>query len=162
MKNAIEHNECVVDHPGEYVTTARFDDAFNAFHHQTLDYLFPYSTKHAEESWWYSSVHMAIKCEMTFRGHMVLHTQIKALNPCHRPYPRKLIQREEVLIKLFELVVQEEIPVKYRNSSVFLGWERDGHDHQKLSSTYCLPPPPPHMPIKPFALLEAPIPVKLN
>ena len=153
MKNAIQHNKCVVDHSGEYITTGRIDDAFNAFDYQTLDYLLPYSTK---ESWWYSSVHMAIKCEVTFRGHMVLHTQIKALNPSHRPYPRRPIQRKDVLIILSELV--EEIPVKYRNNSVFLGWKRDGHDHEHLSSTYCLPPPPPHMPIQPFALLEAPIP----
>ena len=121
-----------------------------------LDYLLPYSTQHIEESWWYSSVHMAIKCEVTFRGHMVLHTQIKALNPSHRPYPRRPIQRKDVLIILPEVV--EEIPVKYRNNSMFLGWKRDGHDYEHLSSTNCLPPPPPHMPIQPFALLAAPIP----
>ena len=54
MKNAIRHNKCVVDHSGEYVTTARVDDAFNTFHYQALDYLLPYSTKHTKESWWYS------------------------------------------------------------------------------------------------------------
>ena len=156
MKHAIQHNKCVVDHSREYVTTAKFDAAFNAFHYQALDYLLPYSTNHMNESWRYSSVRMAIKCEVIFRGHMVLHTQITARNAHHRPYPRRLIEQKDVLIILSELV--EEIPVKYRNNSVFMGWRKDGQEHQRISSTYCLPPPPPHMPIKPFALLEAPIP----
>ena len=86
----------------------------------------------------------------------MLHTQKTGHNPSHRPYPRRMLQKEDVLIILPE--VAEEIPVKYRNSSVFLRWQRDGIEHSSLSSTYCLPPPPPHMTIKPFALLEAPIP----
>ena len=50
-KKAIQHNKCVVDNGREYVTTARFDEAVNAFHYQTLDYLFPYSTKRDSISW---------------------------------------------------------------------------------------------------------------
>ena len=156
IKKAIEYHKCVVDDKSEYITTARIDTAFNAFHYQALDYLLPYSTNHINESWWYSGVHFGIKCEVTFRGHIVLHTQIMGHNPSHRPYPRRMLQKKDVLIILPE--VAEEIPVKYRNNSVFLGWQRDGIEHSSLSSTYCLPPPPPHMPIKAFALLEAPIP----
>jgi len=40
-EKAIQHNKCVVDNRREYVTTARFDEAVNAFHYQTLDNLFP-------------------------------------------------------------------------------------------------------------------------
>ena len=155
-RTAIQHNKCVVDDRREYITTARFDDAFNAFHTQALDYLLPYSTNHINESWWYSGVHFGIKCEVTFQGHMVLHTQITALNRRHRPYPRRAIRRKDAIMIVNE--VAAEIPGKYRNNSVFLGWKRDGRKHETLSSTYCLPPPPPHMPIKPFALLEVPTP----
>ena len=154
-KNAIQHNKCVVDQPREYFTTASFDDAFIAYHYQTLGYLLPYSTNHIKQSWWMSAVRFRIKCEVTFRGQVVLHTQITGTNPDHRPYPRG-ISKNGVLVLVSE--VAKEIPVKYRDNSVLLGWKRDGMDHEGLSSTYCLPPPPPHMPIKPFALLEAPIP----
>ena len=154
-KNAIQHNKCVVDQPREYFTTASFDDAFVAYHYQTLGYLLPYATNHIKKSWWMSAVRFRIKCEVTFRGQVVLHTQITGTNPDHRPYPRG-ISKNGVLVLVSEVV--KEIPGKYRNNSVLLGWKRDGMDHERLSSTYCLPPPPPHMPIKPFALLEAPIP----
>ena len=150
-KYALWHNKCVVDHKRNYVTMARFDEAFNAFHYQTLDYLLPYSTNHIMESWWLSSVHFGIKCEVTFRGQMVVHTQIKGINRSHRRYPRGHVHMKNLLIILSEVV--KELPHKFRNSSVLLGWKRDGLNHEKFSSTYCLPPPPPHMPIKPFALL---------
>ena len=119
-------------------------------------YLFPYSTKRDSKTWSFSGLHLGVKCEVTFRGHMVLHTQITALNRRHRPYPRRAIRRKDAIMIVNE--VAAEIPGKYRNNSVFLGWKRDGRKHETLSSTYCLPPPPPHMPIKPFALLEAPTP----
>ena len=157
-ENAIQHNKCVVDQPREYFTTASFDDAFIAYHYQTLGYLLPYSTNHIKESWWMSAVRFRIKCEVTFRGQVVLHTQITGTNPDHRPYPRGII-KNDVLVLVSEVV--KEIPVKYRNNNVLLGWKRDGMDHETLSSTYCLPPPPPHMPIKPFAFLEAPFPDEL-
>ena len=153
---AIQHNKCVADYRREYVTTARFDEAFNAFHYQTLDYLFPYSTKHINKTWSYSGLHLAVKCEITFRGHAVLHTQITALNPSHRPYPRAYFEGKEMSMMLSEIA--KEIPVKYRNNTVLLGWKTNGIYYESLSPTYCLPPPSPHMTIKPYALLEAPIP----
>jgi len=140
----------------EYVTTARFDEGFNAFHYQTLDYLFPYSTKRDSISWSFSGLQLGVKCEVTFRGHMVLHTQITAINPSHRPYPRRSKTREKILMMLSEIA--EQIPFKYRNNKVLLGWKTYGLNYESLSPTYCLPPPSPHMPIKPYALLEAPIP----
>jgi len=107
-------------------------------------------------SWSFSGLQLGVKCEVTFRGHMVLHTQITAINPSHRPYPRRSKTREKILMMLSEIA--EQIPVKYRNNKVLLGWKTYGLNYESLSPTYCLPPPSPHMPIKPYALLEAPIP----
>ena len=130
----------------EYLTAVRFDAAFNAFHYQAVEHILPYSASFDEISWWHSQVYNEIKCEILFQGQVVLHTKICANNPKHRPYRRKLPSDTDMLAMLNE--IEAELPEEYKNSSLLLGWKKDGLNHAKISSTYCLPPPPPHMPIK--------------
>ena len=138
----------------EYVPTPRFDAAFNAFHYKAVDYILPYSQKFDSISWWYPVVYAEIKTEITFQGHSVIHTRLLAINSMHRSYRRKAPVGNDLISIVNE--VEAELPMKYQNASLLLEWKKDvkGVKHRESSSTICLPPPPPHMPIKPFRTLE--------
>ena len=133
----------------DYVPSARFDGAFNAFHYQAADYVLPYLAKFDEHNWSLADLYTGMKMEIYFAGQSVLHTQLYITNPKHRPYAR----REMTSIYVVSLldIIEQELPVKYRNSSVLSDWKNDRFGHVFHSKTYCLPPPPPHTPIKPFA-----------
>ena len=95
-----------------------------------------------------SGVHFGIKCEVTFQGHMVLHTKITALNHHHYPYPWRVIRRKDVIIIVNEVVA--EIRGISIGTTACFGDGKEMEGSMRVSSTYCLLPPPPHMPIKPF------------
>ena len=139
---------CSVKEKTDYLPTVRFDAAYDAFHYQAIEYLLPYSSSYDATNWWLSQLHTEIKCEIIFQGHTVLHTELRAVNPKHRSYPRKMANDSDVLALLKEM--EAELPEEYRNSNVLLEWKKDGLNHGGISSTYCLPPPPPHMPITPY------------
>ena len=146
---ARKNQGCVLKEPAEYLPAVHFDPAFNAFHYQSVEYLLPYPNRYDASSWWRSSVYVEIKCEILFRGQVVLPTTLRALNQLHRPYPRKMLDASGLLSVINE--VDAELPRTYQNTTLLQGWRRDRHHHELLSSTLCLPPPPPHMPIKPYA-----------
>ena len=145
---ARKKQRCSVKEKTDYLPTVRFDAAYNAFHYQAIEYVLPYSFSYDATSWYLSQLYNEIKCEIVFRGHTVLHTELRAVNPKHRSYPRRKQDDSDVFAILKEM--ETELPEEYRNSSVLLQWKKDGLNHGRVSSTYCLPPPPPHMPIKPY------------
>ncbi len=77
---------------------------------------------------------------------------VVALNPKHRPYPRKYIEPKEWPAMIRE--VEADLPEEYRNASLLMELKKQETSHQERSSSLCLPPPPPHIPIKPFSYLE--------
>ena len=143
-----EKRGCSVKEKTDYLPTVRFDAAYNAFHYQAVEYVLPYSFSYDATSWWLSQLYNEIKCEIVFRGHTVLHTELRAVNPTHRSYPRRKHDDSDVFAILNE--IEAELPEEYRNSSLLSEWKKDGLNHGSISSTCCLPPPPPHMPIKPY------------
>ena len=140
---------CSVKEKTDYLPTVRFDAAYNAFHYQAVEYLLPYSFSYDATNWWLSQLYNEIKCEIVFRGHTVLHTELRAVNSKHRSYPRKMPDDSDVFALLKEM--EAELTEENRNSNVLLQWKKDGLHHGSISSTCCLPPPPPHMPIKPYS-----------
>lgn len=135
-----------------YVPTSRFDPAMNAYHYEAAGYVLPYTTIYDNKSWWFSDLYFEIKCELTFAGQIVLPMHVTAKNPKHRPYPRGNPSSKEWVTMVNQ--VAAELPERYRNSNLLSEWKRDGIDHRRKSSTLCLPPPPPHSPVRPFAYLD--------
>ena len=146
-----ESMKCNYNGTDEYLPTVYFDPAYNAFHYKAVQHLLPYSTKFDHVTWWYSHFDIDIKCELMFRGQVVLHTYIITKNIKHRPYKRKAISKD----LLFQMVndVIKMLPKQYQNTTLQLiqRWKKYGEQHEKTSSTLCLPPPKPHAPIVPYA-----------
>ena len=156
--NGRKHMNCTVDESAEYLSVARYDAAFNAFHNKTIRYILPYLTKYDRSSWIFAPMYINIKIEVMYAGHSVLHNKIFAHNPQHRPYLRHYPNPRE-----WNDIVNEaakEMPEKYRNSSLMQGWRRSGLGHEQWSPTVCIPPPPPKMPITRFAYLDGKLAVK--
>ena len=146
---ARKNQGCVLKEPAEYLPAVRFDAAFNAFHYRAVEYILPYSSRFDATTWWYNQLYVAVKCEIIFRGQAVLHNTLHAINQLHRPYPRKDTIASNVLAAINE--IEAKLPKEYRNTTLLLEWKRDRLKHERISSTLCLPPPLPHMPIKPYA-----------
>ncbi len=139
---------CGLNKSAECLPVVAYDPAFIAFHYQAVEYLLPYPEKFDAETWWASGLLVEVKSEIMFRGQVVIHTGLHANNSIHRPYPRRFKHGHNFIIN--EVVA--ELPTKYQESSLALEWKRDGIiKHQRNSATLCLPPPLPHMPIKPYA-----------
>ena len=149
VKIARRNKGCSLRKPAECMPILGFDPAVMAFHYQSVEYLLPYTDRFDASTWWYSNMYVRIKCEILFRGQVVLPTNLLAINRLHRPYPRKTFDASELLALVNE--VETGLPREYQNSTLLQGWKRDGLKHERISSTLCLPPPPPHMPIKPYA-----------
>ena len=141
-----------VNESAEYLSVARYDAAFNAFHNKTIRNILPYTLKFDYISWIFAPMYVNIKIELLYAGHSVLHNKIFATNPTHRPYPKEWPNTEQ-----WNAIVDEaanELPPKYRNSGLIQGWRRNGTRHEQSSPTICLPPPPPKMPIREFAYID--------
>ena len=102
---------CPLKHTTDYVPAARFDEAFNAFHYQAVEHILPYSCRLDATSWWYAGFYAAVKMEIIFAGHSVLHTKLIATNPKHRQYPRKEAAGRDLLDIVHEIEVA--LPEKY-------------------------------------------------
>ncbi len=144
--NARKDQGCGLDETAECLPVVRIDPAYNAFHYQAVEYLLPYFNRFDADTWWASGVYITVKCEIMFRGQVVIHTILRAINTLHRPYPRNAYDTASIVNE-----VVAELPKEYQESSLVMEWKRDGLKHQQISSTLCLPPPSPHMPIKPYA-----------
>ena len=114
---ARKNQGCVLKEPAEYLPAVRFDAAFNAFHYQAVEYILPYSGRFDATTWWYNQLYVAVKCEIIFRGQAVLHNTLHAINPLHRPYPRKSTIASNVLA-INE--IEAELPKEYQNTTLLL------------------------------------------
>lgn len=135
--------------PQGYYSTPRFDAAFNGFHYQAIEYILPYSERLDYHHWSFAALYASVKMEVLFAGQAVLHTQLYVTNPTHRPYPRNEFTNQLIVFLLD--TIERELPAKYRNSSVLTDWRKRKTHHEYNSTTFCMPPAPPHTPIKPFA-----------
>ena len=151
-----QKQKCSFNKTTDFFPIVGMDAAFSAFHYQSVNYILPYSSRFDVISWWYSQVYVNIKCEIMFRGQVLHHTDVCAVNPSHRPYPRGQKRLLGSITKTIVNEIEEKIPKEYRTklSSLMLGWKTKGHHgHATTSPTLCLPPPTPHKPIKPYAHL---------
>ena len=160
LHNGLYHvrqkQKCSFNKATDFFPIVGMDAAFSAFHYQSVNYILPYSSRFDTVSWHYSQVYVNIKCEIMFRGQVLLHTDVCAVNPSHRPYPREQVPPRKSITNAIVNEIEEEIPKEYRTklSSLMLEWKTKGHHgHAATSSTLCLPPPTPHKPIKPYAHL---------
>ena len=75
-------------HP-EYNPSVYFDAAVVAYHYQAVEHVLPYWNKQDKVYWWFSGLYNYMWCDFCFHGQEVVHRQLIAFNPKHRPYPRK-------------------------------------------------------------------------
>ena len=145
---------CSLSKDVDNLPTPFFDPAINAFHHQAVEHILPYTTRFDEVSWWWSGWYAAIKSEVMFPGQVVVHTKLLGVNDQHRPYPRKSPTDPTE----WQAIVNEagaDLPEHHRNATLLDEWRQDGpFGHFYWSSSLCLPPIRPHMLVKPFAYLE--------
>ena len=131
---------CPLNESSLWTPVAAFDAAFNAFHLKSVDYILPYTEEFESMSIWLSQVSTIIKCEVMFRGGVITHTVIAAVNPKHRPYGRG--HMDEHSIAAVVASVEASLPKKYKNASVIMNWKKkpDFMYQRSTSSTLCLKP----------------------
>ena len=71
------------------IPTSFFDPAINAFHHEAVEHILPYTTRYDSISWWWSGWYAGIRSEIKFPRQVVAPTKLLGINDQHRPYPRK-------------------------------------------------------------------------
>lgn len=130
----------------EYFSIVWYDAAFNAFHYQAVNYLFPYLDNFDGSSWWYSQVYFAIWTEIVFPGHAVAHRRLIAFNPEHRPYPRSA-RSESPVLSVIKKMMKERLPPKCQGAHIAV-------EKSIQYSVYCTPPPPPNQTIVPFRTFD--------
>ena len=145
---------CSLNKDVNNLPTPFFDPAINAFHHEAVEYILPYTTRFDKISWWWSGWYVGIRSEIKFPGQVVVLTKLVGINDQHRPYPRRSPKNDVY----WHSIVNEagaDLPEQYRNLTSSDEWRKQGPlGHFYRSSSLCLPPPRPHMTIKPFAYLE--------
>lgn len=145
---------CSLNKDVNNLPTPFFDPAINAFHHEAVEHILPYTTRFDKISWWWSGWYVGIRSEIKFPGQVVVLTKLVGINDQHQPYPRRSPKNDVY----WHSIVNEagaDLPEQYRNLTLFDEWRKQGPlGHFYRSSSLCLPPPRPHMTIKPFAYLE--------
>ena len=131
---------CPLNDSSLWTPVVAFDAAFNAFHLKSVDYILPYTEEFDYLSMWLSQVSTIIKCEVMFRGGVITHTVIDAVNPKHRPYTRG--HMDEHSIAAVVASVEASLPKEYKNASVIMNWKKkpDFIYQRSTSSTLCLKP----------------------
>ena len=99
--------------------TPFFDPAINAFHHEAVKHILPYTTRFDDVSWWWSGWYAAIKSEVMFPGQVVVHTKLIGINNKHRSYPRKSPDSEADWLAIVNL------PERYQNATLLDEWLQD-------------------------------------
>ncbi len=155
MTSKLEHrrlNNCSTEL--EYIPTVGYDAAFNAFHYKAIEHLLPYWDRMESFSIFSSQVYNIVWSEIVFRGQVVLRTDLVALNPLHRKYPRNFDLSKD-LPPILRSITQR-VPANCQNAPVLQEWRTKGITHGwSTSATYCLPPPQPNQTIVPLRTLFA-------
>ena len=126
-----------------------FDALFNAFHHKSIEHLFPYRTQYESTSWWSSQSYMFSAVELIFRGQALMFVPVTAGNPKHRPYPRSL-KNENTRWRDYIDTIRQEAPLIYRNRTLFEDFRQNLEGYVNNSTTYCMNVTR-HQNIKPYA-----------
>ena len=135
----------------EYVTGLWFDAMVNAFHYKAVKHLLPYISTFDEQTWWASQMALIVKTEILFRGQLLLHRYIRCKGSQNRPYPRDI----NFSSHMYGVFTQGlDVPIAVGCVSVCARtmidqWMKFGNENGWISSTLCLPAPPPHDPVEP-------------
>ncbi len=150
LNNKVEnrrHRNCSTEE--EYFPTVWFDAAFNAFHYKAVKHSLPYWDQMENVSIYYSALYNIVWNEIVFHGQVVLHKDLIAQNPLHRPYAKE--NRWNDVLPVILRSIRERVPVQCQNASLLQEYDTRGVKHGWFeSSTYCLPPPLPNQAIVPF------------
>ena len=127
------------DHSSDFIPVVHFDAAFSAFHRRAAACILPYVTTFENVSAIFHQTIVVMKAEIMFRGSVVAHTSVTALNTKHRAQVRvkKIKPSPSQLLTLLE-VVEKSLPEDYKHSSVAQEWREQGKEHIRRSSTLCL------------------------
>ena len=146
--------QSIINVSSEYVSVARYDAAFNAFHNKSIRHILPYPSSFDLRGMWnFSPIYVNIKLELLYAGHSVLHTQIFATNSKHRPYPKQWPSLQDIN-RIADEVANDLPEIKTKNSCLLSGWRRNALGHEEKSPTVCIPPPFPKMPIIEYAYID--------
>lgn len=63
-----------------------------AYHHETIDELWPFDLRWDTECWWASQWHQGVLASVKYRGHVLVSKKVVVLNPVHNPYPKASYQ----------------------------------------------------------------------
>ena len=135
----------------EYVTGLWYDAMVNAFHYKAVKHLLPYISKFDQKTWWASQMALIVKTEVLFRGQLLLHRYIRCKGSQNRPYPRDLNFTPD-MYSVFTQGLDANIAVGCVSTcaqAITDKWMKLGNTNERISSTLCLPPPPPHDSVEP-------------
>ena len=118
-----------------YLTVVHFDAMFNAYHRDAVEALLPFTTLF-DSDWTYSQMYQVVKVELTYRGHAVMFTPVKADNPQHRKYPRNGLPFVRAFRKMITEISQD-IPFQFSNDSYIRQFYKDPLVYQEHSHTFC-------------------------
>ena len=149
MDSIHQKKDCPI-HP-EYNPAVYITPTVVAFHYQAVEHVLPYWSKLDNASWWFSSLNSYMWYDFCFHGQVVVHRQLMAFNPKHRPYPRKNFSSD--LISLIADHIERRLSEQCKKvmATLLQQHKEKGESYQKYDSpTYCLPPLKPNQTIIPF------------
>ena len=131
------------DHSSDFMPVVQVDAAFSAFHRRAAAAILPYVTTFENISAVFRQKIVVMKAEIMFRGSVVAHTSVTALNTKHRETVSKVKGEgrptSSELLTLLEMV-ENGLPEEFKRSSVAREWRENGVKHVHMSSTLCLEP----------------------
>jgi len=101
-----------------YFRSYKYDAIFNAFHRDVVHTLLPYNSKYEKKSFWLSQLYLIMKTFVMYYGQLVRVEYVRVKNAKHRSYPRGHIGDRNITSAMVN-EIKSEIPMKYRNHSVF-------------------------------------------
>ena len=134
-----KHLGCKFSSSSDFIPVVHFDAAFSAFHRRAAAHILPYVTTFENISVIFRQKIVVMKAEIMFRGSVVAHTSVTALNTKHRETVPKGQPSPSQMLTLLE-VAEKGLPEEYKRSSVAREWREHGINHTHMSSTLCLKP----------------------
>ena len=149
MDRIHQKKDCPI-HP-EYNPAVYIDPAIVAYHYQAVDHVLPYWSKLDNVTWWFSNVYNNMWNDICFHGQVVVHRQLMAFNPKHRPYPRRHFFPGLISLMADHIERRLSEHCKKVMATLLQQHKEKGVSYQIFDSpTYCLPPLKPNQTIIPF------------
>ena len=130
---------CEFSSSSDFMPVVQVDAAFSAFHRRAAAAILPYVTSFENISVTFRQKIVVMKAEIMFRGSVVAHTSVTALNTKHRETVPQGQPSPSQMLTLLE-VAEKGVPEEYKHSSVAREWREQGIEHAHVSSTLCLEP----------------------